>query len=333
MIVIRYIEIISFRSILNLSFDVDSSLNLIAICGENNVGKINTLRAIDLFFNPEIYDIAMDRPTLKQAQGGARIDPKITIEFWDSKNEFFYEIVRDFKEFKLNKTSGLSGHKYKRSKVRIEQKSKSVLSSKDAENFLGLIVFRYIESININVPQLVEELTTDVIDVEYDKSRITANKKALKEAYTAYTSGLQEILNVFSNDISDTFKMFKSNWNVSFYVPTSSETFRDLISNDVELQIDDKGCQNVEQKGSGLQRLAVILLNFEILKRIKNKSYIICIDEPDIYLHEGLQKKLMEFMNVCSDKFQMFYTTHSRIFINQYSMKNIFLLVYWHVHG
>ena len=36
-----------------------------------------TLRAINLFFNPEDYEISMDRPTLKQAQGGAfRIDPK-----------------------------------------------------------------------------------------------------------------------------------------------------------------------------------------------------------------------------------------------------------------
>ncbi|MDD4730268.1 MAG: AAA family ATPase, partial [Dysgonamonadaceae bacterium] len=81
MILIKHIDIISFRSILNISFHVDNTLNLIAICGENNVGKTNTLRAIDLFFNPNTYDIAVDRPTLKQAQGGARIDPKITIEF------------------------------------------------------------------------------------------------------------------------------------------------------------------------------------------------------------------------------------------------------------
>lgn len=326
MLLIKHIDIISFRSILNISIEVDNTLNLIAICGENNVGKTNTLRAIDLFFNPDTYDIALDRPTIKRAQGGARIDPKITIEFWDSESGFYYQIIRDLKEFKSNISTGLSGTKYIRVPVRIDNKSKITLTQKETEHFLKSIEFRYIESININMPQLVEELTTDVIDVEYDKSRITANRKALKEAYTAYTSGLQEILNIFSNDISDTFKIFKDNWNVSLYVPSSAETFRDLISNDIELLIDDKGCENVEQKGSGLQRLAVILLNFEIIKRIKNKNYIVCIDEPDIYLHEGLQRKLMEFFEGNSDKVQIFYTTHSRIFINQYSMKNIFLL-------
>lgn len=316
----------SFRSILNLSFDVDNTLNLVAICGENNVGKTNTLRAIDLFFNPNTYDVTVDRPILKQSQGGARIDPKITIEFWDSQSEFFYEITRDFKTFKTNFNSGLMGTKYKRTKVRKDTKETKKLTQKETEHFLTLIEFRYIESININIPQLVEELTTDVIDVEYDKSRITANRKSLKEAYTTYTSGLQEILDVFSKDISDTFKIFKNNWNISFHVPYSAETFRDLISNDIELQVDDKGCKNVEQKGSGLQRLAVILLNFEIIKRIKNKNYIVCIDEPDIYLHEGLQRNLMQFFENSSDNVQIFYTTHSKIFINQYSMKNIFLL-------
>ncbi len=69
------------------------------------------------------------------------------------------------------------------------------------------------------------------------------------------------------------------------------------------------------------------MLNFEILKRIKHKkSYIICIDEPDIFLHDGLQKKLMEFFRDSAEKMQIIYTTHSRNFINQYSMKNIILL-------
>ncbi len=79
MLKIADLEISCFRSILNLKLCIESEPNLISICGENNVGKTNTLRAINLFFNPEDYEISMDRPTLKQAQGGARIDPKITV--------------------------------------------------------------------------------------------------------------------------------------------------------------------------------------------------------------------------------------------------------------
>ena len=50
-------------------------------------------------------------------------------------------------------------------------------------------------------------------------------------------------MDVFQNDISPIFNEFKSNWNVTFKVPSSADTFRDLISDDVELLIDDKGCR------------------------------------------------------------------------------------------
>ncbi len=67
-------------------------------------------------------------------------------------------------------------------------------------------------------------------------------------------------------------------------------------------------------------------MHFEILKRTKNKNYIVCIDEPDIYLHEGMQRKLMAFFKSSANESQIFYTTHSKIFIDEYSMKNTFLL-------
>lgn len=299
MIAITNINIKRYRSILNLEFTLDNSYNLVAICGENNVGKTNTLRAINLFFNPDNYEISTDRPTLKQSQGGASIDPKIMIEFYDSDTDFYFLVTRDLKEYEFNRNDGLSGEKYQKSKTGKTKKSatKKSLDKGELANFLSMIEFRYIESININIPEIVEQLTEDIIDVEYRGTRMTDSKKALKDAYDNYTSGLQNILNVFSESITGTFNDFRNNWNISFGVSKSIDTFRDLISDDVELYVDDKGCTSVEQKGSGLQRLAVILLNFEILKRLKKKkNIIICVDEPDIYLHEGLQRKLMSFL-------------------------------------
>ena len=64
-----------FRSILSMSFDVDKELNLIAICGQNNVGKTNTLRALNLFFHPESYTIEIDMPKIKWATGGQSYSP------------------------------------------------------------------------------------------------------------------------------------------------------------------------------------------------------------------------------------------------------------------
>lgn len=327
MLKINNIEINSFRSILNLKLDLEMESDLVSICGENNVGKTNTLRAINLFFNPDEYDFLSDRPTLKQAQGGSRIDPKIIITFFDDDEDKYYKIVRDFKYYNTKDKKYLSGISYTKRGSLINNNSRKEMSHSEINNKLDDIEFKYIESINIDMPDLIEKLTNDVIDVEYERRRMTKSKQDLKNAYVKYTSGLQEILDVFSNAISQTFNEFKSNWSVNFNVPTSADTFRDLISDDVELLIDDKGCNGIEQKGSGLQRLAVILLNFEILKRIKcKKGYIVCIDEPDIFLHDGLQKKLMCFFRENSKQMQIFYTTHSRNFIDQYSMRNVVLL-------
>jgi len=138
---------------------------------------------------------------------------------------------------------------------------------------------------------------------------------------------MQEILDSFSADVSEVFHSFKENWNIKFTVPSQVDRFRDMISDDVELKIDDKSGLGVSNKGSGLQRLAIILLNLEILKRIdksKKKTFLICIDEPDIYLHEGLQKKLYEFIKDCG--FQVFYTTHSKNFIDENNLNNIVFL-------
>lgn len=88
MITITTININRYRSILNLKFNIDRKQKLVSICGENNVGKTNTLRAINLFFNPEDYEPYNDRPMLKQAQGGGSIEPKIEIEFYDEEKIF-----------------------------------------------------------------------------------------------------------------------------------------------------------------------------------------------------------------------------------------------------
>ena len=200
------------------------------------------------------------------------------------------------------------------------------MKNDEISSLLKEIRFRYIESINIDIPNLIEDLTENIIDVEYTKTRLSKTKKELYNAYKKYTEGLQEILDIFSDKISETFNNFKSEWDIKFHVPSSVQTFRDLISNDVELRIDDGGGFNTEQKGSGLQRLAVILLNFEILKRMEDKSHIICIDEPDIYLHQGLQKKLKNFFEKNFEKIQIFYTTHSEIFIDSNLLRNVKLL-------
>lgn len=315
-----------YRSILSMAMDISSELNLIAICGQNNVGKTNTLRAINLFFHPETYAPEVDMPKIKHATGGQSIHPKIEITFWDDQNDIYYSICRDMKlyseplqELSLYGNSFILDGKKK--------KDKQNLSSEQIKTILDQIEFVYIESINTFIPELIGKITEGIINVEYDKARFSQSRKALKDAYDTYIDGLSAILGTFANDISNTFKFFRDNWKVEFIVPKNSETLRDLISEDVRLSLDDNGSIGVLDKGAGLQRLATILLNFEMLSRInRKKSIIVCIDEPDAYLHEGLQRKLKTLFDEKSSSMQLLFTTHSKVFINEYSMRNVFLL-------
>lgn len=321
---ISKVEIHRFRSILDMKFDISDYDIPIAICGQNNVGKTNTLRAINLFFNPESFNRQEDIPVVKKATRGGSYYPAITLTFTSSDDpNVSYELKRDFKIYDA-KHSGLTGKK----RIKNGRKpSESTLEDQEINNFINSIEFRFIRSIDVNIPELINDLTSDILDKKYQNSYFTSGKKALKEAYDTYHNGMQEILDCFSEDVSEVFHSFKENWNVKFTVPSQIDRFRDMISDDVELKIDDKSGLGVTNKGSGLQRLAVILLNLEILKRTnrnKKETFIVCIDEPDIYLHEGLQKKLYNFIKECD--FQVFYTTHSKNFIDENNLSNIVFL-------
>ena len=324
MLKILNIRIQRFRSIMDLSFDVSIENNLITICGQNNVGKTNVLRALNIFFNPEMYDQQSDIPTLKNATWGGSVHPKIELLFYKEKEKIFYHLTRDFKP-QEDGNSSISGYSFKGS---IRRKTeKKILSHVETDAIFKKISFLYIESINTLIPNLINGISQDILSLQFDKARFTTNKKALKDAYDSYIDGLQEILNVFSNDISTTFEGFKDNWKVEFHVPKNSDSFRDLISDDVTFQIQDKGSNGIEDKGSGLQRLAHILMEFEAADRMTRKrDVIVCIDEPDLYLHEGLQRKLKLFIDKKSTNMQVLYTTHSKQFIDTYKLENTILL-------
>jgi predicted ATP-dependent endonuclease of OLD family len=63
-----------------------------------------------------------------------------------------------------------------------------------------------------------------------------------------------------------------------------------------------------------------------MISKLKKKSVILCIDEPDVYLHQGLQKKLHTHLLDISKNNQVLITSHSQTFIDCYKLDNVFLL-------
>src|SRR5690554_73696 len=99
-------EIKRYRSIIDLKLDLNPQNNFITICGANNTGKTNVLRAINLFFSPAEYVASDDSPNHKfHGTRGAKVYPEITIHLED-KDERLHVVKRSFGISGLESTTG-----------------------------------------------------------------------------------------------------------------------------------------------------------------------------------------------------------------------------------
>jgi predicted ATP-dependent endonuclease of OLD family len=67
---IKKLHIKRFRSILDLKIDINIANNFSTICGANNSGKTNVLKALNIFFNPNEYKLKEDIPNHKLGSRG-----------------------------------------------------------------------------------------------------------------------------------------------------------------------------------------------------------------------------------------------------------------------
>lgn len=326
---IKKIHIKNFRSILDLKIEVEQKNGLIVFCGANNVGKTNVLKALALFFGKITFLSSTDSPSYKYwGSRGGGYRSRIEV-FFDNGNDT-YHIIKDWnlKQGDENRADifeddGEQGYKI------FGTKNKVKLNKKDIKSFLKNINFFFLESINISFPETIQILVDDVFGLETAKKRIGSKKQELKNKVVNILEELKEILDDLASNISPIFERYKEGWGLGFEVPQKVENFRDLLIARTDFYIQDKSNgKKLDSKGSGLQRLSHILMHFRILEKLieSNKSWIIAIDEPDVYLHTGLQKKLLSDMKRYKKYGQFFITTHSPIFIDCNTFENVFLL-------
>ena len=78
-----------------------------------------------------------------------------------------------------------------------------------------------------------------------------------------------------------------------------------------------------KNKGSGIIQIAFILM---LLKKLE-KEKIIFLEEPELYIFPGLQKKIKrKFLSISNDM-QIFITTHSSYFISKNEKKSSIFLI------
>ncbi|NMC98791.1 MAG: ATP-binding protein [Bacteroidales bacterium] len=322
MIRIESIHIKRFRSINDLTLNIDSNYNIITICGQNNVGKTNVLRAISLFFNKTVFKFNEDVPEFKQMTMGASVYPWISIKIRDDKKNCSYSITKDYN---IKNIAEDSTKQY----TIIAKKDGIDLNAAECEKFLDNINVFFLPSINVSFPETINYLIDDkFLDIEFGNSRMKGKKGEVKESLEKARTTLQEILDDLTSSINPIFKEFHKNWGIKFVVPKNINRFREILNEEIEFVLTDDTNSEIKSKGAGLQRLGHILLNLRIIEKLttSKKHCILIVDEPDIYLHSRLQKRLNQRLKQISEKTQVFITTHSPLFIDGYKMKNLFLL-------
>lgn len=313
----------NFRSISNIKLIINEG-NLITICGSNNVGKTNFLRALNLFFNPNVenFNAEEDIPYhIVEGSRGQGYAISLKAKIIEIENKTTYSINQSFTEKKGIKEITIKG-----------KKGDIELSEKDVRDFLNKnFKFFFVEASNVNIPKLVSEIVNDeILPLGLDKRRGKNQKESLAKLDEFIELSKQsvgkietELTKIFQSLLKDVESIDSNDWKLQIRFPEYL-FLRDAISKIIEFTLFDTNERKLETKGSGIQRTILLSLIQYVNSRTK-KDIIWAIDEPEAFLQAGLQKSLYSKLVSESESSQIIITTHSHFFIDVNELNNTFL--------
>lgn len=321
--IIEEFNISNFRSISNLSVKPNEN-GLVTICGANNVGKTNFLRALNLFFNPKLenFEPNNDIPFhIVEGSRGGGFKTTLKIRLKDKRNNDIYKITQIFSRTKGEKTLIIDG-----------TKNNIKLTEKDIYTFLEKnFTFFLVEASNINIPKLISEIVNeDILPIALDKRRGQAQQDSLNKLED-FISKSKEVVSKIENELTAIFKDIFStidsidsdNWKLKIIFPEYN-FLREAISNMINFTLSDTNDRELESKGSGIQRIILLSL-IQYLNKKSSKNIIWAIDEPEAFLQPSLQKSLYSKLLNESQNNYVILATHSTFFIDLNSLENTFL--------
>lgn len=331
MIEINWFNISNFRSFKTKDktkqFSTLDSINVLT--GENNTGKTNVLRAINLFFNPELYDEELDRYYISKVTGGATSRPSFITCILDTDTNARAEIKLSF-----NKKSGKTDQEYSYSvikSVKGDQDSSIIApstSSRDIKKFLDKeFKVVYLSAVDDLMSEQADRVLNDMILSFYKKQNksIRTSVAEFEAAYRNLINNLTTNLTMLSSGMKSKFADLPQNFYPELSL-TKEKTITDFLIDNFQLKINDTYAQNLKVKGSGVQRSSIILMNLFLVDNIyQDHNTIILVDEPEAFLYPTLVqaiKKTFQKVVKNNQKMQLFLTTHSPDFIAETNEKN-----------
>lgn len=331
MIEINWFNISNFRSFKTINktkqFSTLDSINVLT--GENNTGKTNVLRAINLFFNPELYDEELDRNYISKVTGGSTSRPSFITCILDTDTNARAEIKLSF-----NKKTGKTDQEYSYSVIKSVKgyQDASIIDlstpSREIKKFLDKeFKVVYLSAVDDLMSEQADRVLNDMILSFYKKQN-----KAIRQSVAEFETAYQNLINNLSSNLTMLSSGMKSKFAdlpQNFYPElslTKEKTITDFLIDNFQLKINDTYAQNLKVKGSGVQRSSIILMNLFLVDNIyQDHNTIILVDEPEAFLYPTLVQAIKQtFQKIVKNnqKMQLFVTTHSPEFIAETNKKS-----------
>lgn len=301
-----------YRSLLDVKIPIDNQKPVV-ICGENNIGKTNFLRAMNVFFNHihdrNIFSPAEDIPHhVYYGSRGAGCKTELTGEFHDGGKVSSLAIIfnhNDEVEYKKNKKT---------------------CDRKDAVEILQQFKFLFVESNNVDLPVLMSEILEEdgLLPLDLKRRKQSEPLAKLNEFIDLSQKAIADIereINKCFNALTDFDGILKDKKvKINF---AEFDRLRDVVKTMTSITLSDGNDHEIASKGSGAQR-AVFISLMQYISRNSKKKIIWGIDEPEVFLQPRLQKKLHSVIKeIVKDKKQpAILTTHSQHFIELDQLSN-----------
>lgn len=296
-----------YRSLMDVKIDINDS-SPIVICGENNIGKTNFLRALNVFFNhlfqPDIFNPAIDIPHhIYEGSRGAGAKTELTGSF----------------KFEGKATTNIKVTFYD------EDEPSYLIDDKPAnqeqvKELISKFHFLLVESHNVDLPTLISAILEKdgLLRLDTKRSKQTQPLAKLEEFITLSQKAISDIekaINQCFGQLTDFDGILKDKEiKITF---AEFDSLRDVVKTMTSITLFDGNSHGIASKGSGAQR-AVFLSLMQYISKNSKRKIIWGIDEPEAFLQPRLQKKVAEVLAgiVQNEKQPIILTTHSQHFIN-----------------
>lgn len=313
---LKYIRIKNYRSIneVEIKFPLNQPVILI---GENNSGKSNILRAIDLMFG-ETY------PKYKEFDNhdyyGRNGEYEIYIEAGVELSD------KSIKAFILEKS------KNKETNYFVSDKKTNYNVKNELRQQICTILINSQQTLEYQLSYSSKyTLLSKLTKAFHEKLVCNKDREAkLKDFYTKIINTFLEVeeFNNFKNNMSSINGQFIQNMNYQLKIDFSAYDPSNYFKNLQIHPFENEEVLNFDELGSGQKQILALSFAHAYAKFFKNQNgLILLIDEPEAHLHPIAQKWLAKSLfSLAKDGLSIVITTHSPYFIDLNYFESFYLV-------